>query len=91
MQEQIDDLKVDLRWKAAPTTIDFQNPPYKGRAILSSSLILCIGFGVLVLSRFVPTINFGMLSAIIMITAVIGDLVVLPSIILLKPDRGSHT
>ena len=63
----------------------------KGRAILSSSLILCIGFGVLVLSRFVPTINFGMLSAIIMITAVIGDLVVLPSIILLKPDRGSRT
>jgi hypothetical protein len=56
----------------------------KGRAILSSSLILCIGFGVLVLSRFVPTINFGMLSAIIMITAVIGDLVVLPSIILCK-------
>ena len=56
----------------------------KGRAIISSSLILCIGFGVLVLSRFVPTINFGMLSAIIMITAVIGDLVVLPSIILCK-------
>ena len=60
----------------------------KGRAILSSSLILCIGFGVLVLSRFVPTMNFGMLSAIIMITAVIGDLVVLPSIILCK--RGSE-
>ena len=56
----------------------------KGRAILLSSLILCIGFGVLILSRFVPTINFGMLSAIIMITAVIGDLVVLPSIILCK-------
>ena len=56
----------------------------KGRAILSSSLILCIGFGVLILSRFVPTMNFGMLSAIIMITAVIGDLVVLPSIILCK-------
>ena len=56
----------------------------KGRAITSSSLILCIGFGVLVLSRFVPVINFGMLSAIIMMTAVIGDLVVLPAIIMLK-------
>ncbi|MBN1833499.1 MAG: MMPL family transporter, partial [Deltaproteobacteria bacterium] len=56
----------------------------KGRAIVSSSAILCIGFGVLVLSRFAPTMNFGMLSAIIMITALIGDLVVLPSVILLK-------
>ena len=60
----------------------------KGGAILLSSLILCIGFGVLMLSRFVPTMNFGMLSAIIMITAVIGDLVVLPSIILCK--RGAE-
>lgn len=56
----------------------------KGRAIISSSLILCIGFGVLVLSRFVPVIDFGMLSAIIMITAVIGDIVVMPAIIMLK-------
>ena len=59
----------------------------KGRAIVLSSLILCIGFGVMVLSRFVPIINFGMLTAIIMISAVIGDLVVLPSVLLLKrPD-----
>ena len=56
----------------------------KGRAIISSSLILCIGFGVLVLSNFVPTINFGMLSAIIMITAAIGDMIILPSIMLFK-------
>lgn len=56
----------------------------KGRAIFSSSLILCIGFGVLVLSRFVPTVNFGMLSAIIMLTALIGDVVLLPAIISLK-------
>ena len=40
----------------------------KGKAIVISSLILCIGFGVMVFSRFVPTINFGALSAVIMIT-----------------------
>lgn len=56
----------------------------KGRAIISSSLILCIGFSVLILSSFVPTINFGALSATIMITALIGDLLVLPSILLLR-------
>ncbi len=56
----------------------------KGRALVSSSLILCLGFGVTVLSRFVPVVNFGLLCAIIMITAVIGDLVLLPAVILLK-------
>ena len=61
----------------------------KGRAILSSSLILCIGFGVMVLSRFVPVIHFGLLCAIIMITAVIGDLVLLPAVILLKKEKGT--
>ncbi|NWH06828.1 efflux RND transporter permease subunit [Desulfobacter latus] len=51
----------------------------KGKAIVLSSLILCIGFGVMAFSRFVPTINFGALSAVIMITAVIGDILILPS------------
>jgi predicted RND superfamily exporter protein len=58
----------------------------KGEAILSSSLILCMGFGVLVLSRFVPIIHFGLLSAVIMLTALLGDIVVLPSFILLKKE-----
>ena len=59
----------------------------KGRAILSSSAILCIGFCVLALSQFVPTVAFGMLSAIIMITALFGDILVLPAIIMLKRSR----
>jgi predicted RND superfamily exporter protein len=57
---------------------------FKGRAMMSSSLILCIGFGVLLFGSFVPTMNFGLLTAIIMITALVGDMVVLPSILLLK-------
>lgn len=65
----------------------YQAIQIKGRPIISSSLILCIGFGVLIFSNFVPVIDFGFLSAVIMITAVIGDLVVLPSLLLLKPER----
>ncbi|CCK80461.1 efflux RND transporter permease subunit [Desulfobacula toluolica] len=61
---------------------------FKGRAILLSSLILCIGFGVMVFSRFVPTINFGVLSSIIMVTAVIGDILILPSVALLLSGMG---
>ena len=53
----------------------------KGRAIILSSLILCIGFGAMITSRFIPTANFGALSAVIMITAVIGDLIILPALL----------
>nr|NJM04332.1 MMPL family transporter [Desulfobacula sp.] len=53
----------------------------KGRAILSSSFILCIGFGVMIFSRFVPIIHFSLLSATIMITALVGDMIVLPSML----------
>lgn len=60
----------------------------KGRAIISSSLILTIGFSVMVLSRFIPVIHFGLLCAIIMVTAIIGDLVLLPAIVSLKKTHA---
>jgi predicted RND superfamily exporter protein len=52
----------------------------KGTAIITTSVILCFGFGVLVLSNFVPTFYFGLLSAVIMLTALAGDILLLPSI-----------
>ncbi len=60
----------------------------KGKAMSVSSLILCIGFGVMVFSRFVPTINFGVLSSIIMLTALMGDIFILPSAVLFLSDMG---
>lgn len=59
----------------------------KGLALISSSIILCVGFGALTLSHFMPVFYFGLLSAIIMITALVGDLLFLPSILLLKTLR----
>ncbi len=56
----------------------------KGRALMSSSAILCLGFGVLLFSSFMPVVYFGLLSAIIMIAAVIGDLIILPAILMCK-------
>lgn len=52
----------------------------KGHAIITTSLILCIGFGVLVFSNFVPTFYFGLLSAMVMLTALVGDILLLPAI-----------
>lgn len=56
----------------------------KGLAIVTTSVILCIGFGVLVFSNFVPTVYFGLLSALVMLTALAGDLVLLPAILLCR-------
>jgi hypothetical protein len=56
----------------------------KGHAIITTSLILCVGFGVLIFSNFVPTFYFGMLSALVMLTALVGDILLLPAIMLWK-------
>ncbi len=58
----------------------------KGRAIVSSSIILFFGFAVLVTSKFHPTFDFGLLTSIIMLTALIGDLILLPCILLIKKN-----
>jgi len=55
----------------------------KGKAICATSVILSMGFGVLLFSNFTPTASFGGLSALIMITAWIGDMVVLPAAMLM--------
>lgn len=54
----------------------------KGKAICATSIILSMGFGVLLFSNFTPTASFGGLSALIMITAWIGDMIVLPAAML---------
>jgi predicted RND superfamily exporter protein len=59
----------------------------KGVAIFCSSVILCIGFGVLLLSRFIPMVHFGLLTGIVMLIGFTGDMILLPSIMLLKKEK----
>jgi hypothetical protein len=54
----------------------------EGEPILFTSLALAIGFGILVMSNFNPTINFGLLAALVMIYALLADLFVNPVILL---------
>ncbi|MDO9583034.1 MAG: MMPL family transporter [Desulfomicrobium sp.] len=54
----------------------------KGKALCATSVILSMGFGVLLFSNFTPTASFGGLSAMIMISAWIGDMIVLPAAML---------
>ena len=52
-----------------------------GIAMMSTTAILSAGFLVLILSQFTPTVEFGMLSVITIITALIGDLTFLPALL----------
>ena len=54
----------------------------KGTPLIMTSLIMTGGFGILLFGSFVPTIQFGLLSALIMLFALISDLVVLPALLL---------
>jgi len=50
----------------------------EGRAILATSLALAGGFSVLLASTFVPIAQFGVLSAVVMLVAVVADLTITP-------------
>ena len=52
-----------------------------GRAVVFTSLILVVGFSVMLLGSFIPYINTGLFSAIIMGLALVGDLIVLPALL----------
>ncbi|MBN1881455.1 MAG: MMPL family transporter [Deltaproteobacteria bacterium] len=58
-----------------------------GRAIVSTSFILFLGFWTLLFGSFRPTSYFGFLSGLTMITALLGDLLVLPALLLLIRPR----
>lgn len=58
-----------------------------GPAMLTTSMVLATGFGVLMLSNFAPLRMFGLLSALTMLSAVIGDLIVLPTLLSLVDKR----
>jgi len=52
-----------------------------GRPIVFTSIVLSLGFLILVLASFSPLINFGLLAGIIILLALFFDLMVLPAII----------
>jgi len=57
-----------------------------GVAILNTSITIIFGFSILVLSKFIPTIYFGLFTGLAMLLAMISVLTLLPTLILLiKP------
>ena len=57
-----------------------------GVAILNTSITIVFGFSILVLSKFIPTIYFGLFTGLAMLLAMISVLTLLPSLLLIvKP------
>ena len=59
-----------------------------GAAILNTSITIVFGFSILVLSKFIPTIYFGLFTGLAMLLAMISVLTLLPSLILMFKPFG---
>ncbi|MEA3513469.1 MAG: MMPL family transporter [Campylobacterota bacterium] len=71
--KQTDDLKLSI----------FNAHRSIGRAMFYTSTIIMIGFSILMLSNFIPTIYFGILTMIAMFMAIVADLLLLPVLLIL--------
>ena len=59
-----------------------------GRAVLYTSMTIIFGFSILVFSNFIPTIYFGLLTALAMFVALLAVLTLLPKLILVFKPFG---
>lgn len=59
-----------------------------GYAMYYTSLAIILGFSILVVSNFIPTIYFGLLTVIVMLIVLLADLLLLPKLLLIfKPFK----
>ena len=63
-----------------------------GRALVLSNAALVLGFSVLALSNFLPLVYFGLLVSFTMVSGLLGNLVLLPSMMIgLEEVQGEVT
>ena len=68
------------------TNPDYKNVMFKcgetiSYAMFYTSLVITVGFSILVFSNFIPTIYFGLLTGLAMIVALIANITLLPALI----------
>lgn len=61
-----------------------------GRALYYTAITIIVGFSVLALSEFIPSIYFGLLTGGSMVAATIASLVLLPKLLLLMKPLGAE-
>jgi predicted RND superfamily exporter protein len=62
-----------------------------GRAMFLSTIAILVGFGVLCLSDFIPTLYFGALAGLTMLGGLAGNLVILPLLLLWTAPAPKNT
>lgn len=62
-----------------------------GKAMYYTGFTIVAGFSILVLSNFIPTIYFGLLTSLAMCIALIGALTLLPQLLILFKPLGKET
>ncbi len=60
-----------------------------GKAMYYTSVIIIMGFSIMVMSEFIPTVYFGLLTGLAMLAALSGALFLLPKLILITKPFGS--
>jgi len=60
-----------------------------GKALFYTAITIIVGFSVLALSNFIPSIYFGLLTGLAMTTALLGSMTLLPKLILLAKPFGT--
>ena len=61
-----------------------------GKAMYYTSSIIVIGFSILSLSNFIPTIYFGLLTGLAMLAALISSLTLLPALLIIFKPLGKE-
>ena len=74
--------RQEVRAGATPEEAVQRTGARTGRAIIYTSLLLLAGFGVLYTSLFPPNKMFAVLASIVILTALVADLVLLPALLL---------
>ena len=62
-----------------------------GRALFYTATTIIVGFSILALSNFIPSIYFGLLTGLAMTAALLGSMTLLPKLILITQPLGKPT
>ncbi len=60
-----------------------------GRAMYYTSVTVIVGFSILALSKFIPSIYFGLLTGLAMLAAIVSSLTLLPQLLLMCKPFGN--
>lgn len=62
-----------------------------GQALFYTAITIIVGFSILALSNFIPSIYFGLLTGLAMTAALLGSMTLLPKLILMTQPFGEET